>query len=89
MEWCERVICCAWSALLCIKVDFFSAGTTLRPEWGQLVGVELYSHAPGNSSTSCDAHVNACFDGTENKNLVKVRCILYRVPIALHYYTRR
>jgi hypothetical protein len=54
---------------------FFSAGTTLRPEWGQLVGVELYSHAPGNSSTSCDAHVNACFDGTENKNLVKVRCM--------------
>ena len=43
-------------------------GTSLRPEWGSLVGVELYSHPSGNDST-CDGRMNSCFDNYENVNL--------------------
>eukprot|EP01051_Picozoa_sp_SAG22_P016587 SAG22_NODE_2369_length_2651_cov_8.167712_2_plen_114_part_00 len=44
------------------------AGSSLRPEWGKLVGIELYAHPAGNAS-SCDGAVNACFDDYENLNL--------------------
>ena len=44
-------------------------GTSLRPIWSSLVGVEMYKHDASNTSLSCNMHVNACFDHFENKNL--------------------
>ena len=47
-------------------------GANLRPQWGQLVGAELYSHDPGETS-GCNSDVNACFDHFENVNMAKQR----------------
>lgn len=46
-------------------------GTSLRPIWSELVGVEMHMHDAGNTSLSCNMRTNACFGHFENKNLAK------------------